>query len=108
MGKLLKFLGWVLGILVVLVLALVVLVPLFVDPNEHKETIVSEVKKATGRDLTITGDIGLSVIPWLGFDLNGLSLSNAPGFGEEQFASVKRAKVRINLLPLIFEQRAES
>ncbi len=107
MGKLLKFLGWLLGILTVLVLALVVLVPMFVDPNEHKDRIVSEVKKATGRDLTITGDIGLSVIPWLGLDLNGLSLSNAPGFGDKQFASVQRAKVRVNLIPLIFKQTLE-
>ncbi|MEN8180790.1 MAG: AsmA family protein [Pseudomonadota bacterium] len=107
MGKLLKFLGWLLGILVVLVLAAVVLVPLFVDPNEHKDKIIAEVKKATGRDLTITGDIGLSVIPWLGLDLNGLSLSNAPGFGDKQFASVQRTKVRVNLIPLIFKQTLE-
>ncbi len=107
MGKLLKFLGWLLGILIVLVLASVVLVPLFVDPNEHKDKIVAEVKKATGRDLTIAGDIGLSVIPWLGLDLNGLSLSNAPGFGEQRFASVQRAKVRVNLIPLILKQTLE-
>ncbi|MDJ0807132.1 MAG: AsmA family protein [Gammaproteobacteria bacterium] len=104
MVKLLKLLGWLLGILVVLVLAAVVLVPMFVDPNEHKERIVSEVKKATGRDLTISGEIGFSVIPWLGLDLNGLSLSNAPGFGDQKFASVERAKVRVNLIPLILKQ----
>ncbi|MEN8129020.1 MAG: AsmA family protein [Pseudomonadota bacterium] len=107
MGKLLKFLGWLLGILIVLIIALVVFVSLFVDPNEHKETIVSEVKKATGRDLSITGDIGLSVFPWLGLELSGLRLSNAPGFGEQDFASLAHANVRVKLLPLVFQQTLE-
>ena len=107
MGKLLKFLGWLAGILIVIVLGAIVLVPMFIDPNEQKDRIVSEVKQLTGRDLTISGDIGLSVIPWLGLDLNGLTLSNAPGFGDKSFAAVQRAKVRVNLIPLIFKQTLE-
>ena len=104
MGKVLKFFGWLLGLLVVLVLALVILVPLFEDPNYYKERIVEEVKKSTGRDLAIQGDIGLSVFPWLGLELNGLNLSNAPGFGDKPFAVVEHAQVRVNLLPLILEE----
>lgn len=107
MIKLLKLFGWLLGILIVLILSAVILLPLFIDPNEHKDRIVAEVKEATGRDLSITGNIGLSVFPWLGLELNGLSLSNAPGFQETQFASVERAKVRVKLLPLVFQQTLE-
>jgi AsmA protein len=107
MGKLLKYLGWLLSILVVFIISLVVFLLLFIDPNEHKETIISEVKQATGRDLSITGDIGLSVFPWLGLELNGLRLSNAPGFGEQDFASLEHANVRVKLLPLIFQQTLE-
>jgi len=107
MGKVLKFFGWLLGLLVVLVLALVILVPLFVNPNDHKDQIVDEVKKATGRDLAINGDIGLSVFPWLGLELNGLKLSNAPGFGKQPFAAVDYAQVRVNLIPLLLHQTLE-
>lgn len=107
MGRLLKFIGWFLGILIVLIIALAVLLPLFVDPNQHKDRIVSEVKKATGRDLSIAGDIGLSVFPWLGLELNGLKLSNAPGFGDSDFASVNHAQVRVKLVPLILSQTLE-
>jgi AsmA protein len=108
MGKLLKFVGWVIGILVVLVLALVILTPLLFDPNEHKDRIIAEVKQATGRDLSIAGDIGLSVFPWLGLELNGLRLSNPPGFGDSQFAAVDLAKVRVKLMPLLTERTLEA
>ena len=108
MTKLLKILAWLVGILVVLVVALVVLVPLFFNPNDHKDRIISEVKQVTGRDLSIKGDIGLSVFPWLGLELNGLSLSNPPGFGSQPFASVQQAKVRVKLMPLLLDRTLEA
>ena len=104
MGRLLKVLGWLVGMLVILIVAAIILVPMFVDLNDHKERIVQEVKKATGRDLVIAGDIGLSVFPRFALDLNGLSLSNAPGFKAEKFAAVTRAQVRVDMLPLLFKQ----
>ncbi|MCG7953882.1 MAG: AsmA family protein, partial [Candidatus Thiodiazotropha endolucinida] len=73
MGKTLKVLGWLVGMVVVLVIAAIILIPMFVDPNDHKDRIVAEVKRATGRDLTINGDIGLSVFPRLALELNGLT-----------------------------------
>ena len=104
MGRLLKVLGWLIGMLVILIIAVVILVPMFVDLNDHKERIVQEVKKATGRDLVISGDLGLSVFPRFALDLNGLSLSNASGFEAENFAAVKRAQVRVDMVPLLFKQ----
>ena len=104
MGRLLKVLGWLVGMLVILIVAAVILVPMFVDLNDHKERIVQEVKKATGRDLVIAGDLGLSVFPRFALDLNGLSLSNAAGFEAENFAAVKRAEIRVDMLPLLFSQ----
>ncbi|MEJ2612527.1 MAG: AsmA family protein [Candidatus Thiodiazotropha sp.] len=107
MGKTLKVLGWLVGMLVVVIIAAVIFVPMFVDPNDHKERIIAEVKKATGRDLSINGEIGLSVFPRLALELNGLTLSNAPGFSGSDFAVIKHAQVRVNLLPLLFKQLLE-
>ncbi|MES9972173.1 MAG: AsmA family protein [Candidatus Thiodiazotropha sp.] len=107
MGKTLKVLGWLIGMVLLLIIAAVILIPMFVDPNDHKERIVAEVKKATGRDLSIEGDIGLSVFPRLALELNGLSLSNAKGFSGDHFAAVKHAEVGVNLVPLLFEQLLE-
>jgi AsmA protein len=108
LGKLLKVFGWLIGMLLVLIIAAIILVPMFVDLNDHKERIILEVKKATGRDLAITGDIGLSVFPRFALELNGLSLSNAPGFEPQNFAAVKHAQVRVDMVPLLFSQVLEA
>jgi len=100
MGKPLKIIFSLFGLLLFTVVAAALLIPLFVDPNEHKETIVNEVKEATGRDLTINGDIALSIFPWLGLDLGSIQLSNAAGFGEQPFITLNQAQVRVKLLPL--------
>ncbi|MEW8507451.1 MAG: AsmA family protein [Candidatus Thiodiazotropha sp.] len=107
MGKTLKVLGWLVGMILLLTIAAIILIPMFVDPNDHKERIVAEVKKATGRDLAIEGDIGLSVFPRLALELNGLTLSNAQGFEGSYFAAVRHAEVGVNLVPLLFKQLLE-
>lgn len=104
MRKTFKILGIVFGILVLLLVAAAVALPLLVDPNDFKPRIVSAVKDATGRDLEIPGDIKLSVFPWLGAELGAVRLGNAPGFGNEPFASVEGVEVRVKLLPLLQKQ----
>jgi len=80
MGKLLKFLFSLLGVLVLLVIVAIVALPMLVDPNDYKDQITSLVKDKTGRTLEIDGDINLSVFPWLGADIGPTRLSNAAGF----------------------------
>jgi AsmA protein len=104
MGKLLKVFGWLIGMVVILIVLAIILVPMFVDVNDHKDRIILEVKKATGRDLDIAGEIGLSVFPRFALKLNGLSLSNAPGFEADKFAAVKHAQVEVDMIPLLFRQ----
>ncbi len=86
--------------LIVLVALLLTGVVLFVDPNDFRGQISSQVEKHTGRELAI-GNIDLSVFPWLGLELSQVSLSNAPGFGEAPFARVEETEVRVKLLPLL-------
>jgi AsmA protein len=71
------------------------------DPNENKALISSKFKEATGRDLGLTGDIGLTIFPWLGLTLNDVSISNAAGFGSDPMLHAEQAAVRIKLLPLL-------
>ena len=89
---------------VVLIGAAAVILPMVIDPDDVKERITSGVKEQTGRDLVITGDIGLSVFPWLGLDMGKVTLSNAPGFSEPVFASVDKVSVRVKLMPLLSKQ----
>ena len=101
MKTLLKIVGGVLAVIVVLVAGAVLVVPLVVDPNAYKGEIVDAVREQTGRELTIGGDIGLTVFPWLGLELGDVELGNAPGFPEPYFARVDSARVRVKLLPLV-------
>ncbi len=101
MGRLFKVLGIFIGVVLLLVVAAVVVLPMVVDPNDLKEEIVKGVHKQTGRDLKITGDLDLSVFPWLGVQVDGVELGNAKGFDATPFLSVRHAAVRVKLLPLI-------
>lgn len=94
--------------LVLLVIVLVIIgliaLPFIVNPNDYKEEISQQVEKATGRKLTLNGDIELSVFPWVALELGPLSLSNAKGFKTETFAKVDATQVRIKLMPLLSKQ----
>lgn len=101
MKRLLKILAWALGLLVALILVAVIVVPLVIDPNDYRDEINNLVEKQTGRELTIEGDLELSVFPWLGLEIGKTRLGNAPGFGPDPFASIEGADIRVKLLPLL-------
>ena len=104
MGKLLRVVAWIAGLLVVLVVVASIVLPMIVDPNDYKDDIADLVKSKTGRTLTIDGDIGLSVFPWLAVEIGPTALSNAEGFSADPFASVREVQVRLKLLPLLRKQ----
>ena len=91
----------VLGVVVVLIVAAAIVVPLVVDPNDHKDRIVNLVKKKTGRDFRIDGNIRLSAFPWLAVEVEKVQLGNPTGFDDPYFARFDSAEIRVRLLPLI-------
>ena len=99
--KLLKILAGVVGSLLVLGVGAAVVTPMVVDPNDYKPRITALAKEHTGRELTIGGDIKLSVFPWLGVRLEQVSLGNAPGFTPPSFAELDAMHVRVKLMPLL-------
>ncbi len=101
MKTLLKWTAIVVGVVVVLFISAAVLLPLLIDPNDHKQALVEQVKQRTGRDLRIEGDIELSVFPWIGVEVGRVVLSNATGFADPVFASTDEVSIRVKLLPLL-------
>ncbi len=87
----------------VVVLASVALY-LFFDPNDYREEIAAGVKDATGRDLTIEGDLSLSIFPWLAIEIGRTELGNAAGFSDEPFMRFEEASLSVRMLPLILSQ----
>ncbi len=72
-----------------------------VDWNDFRDTIQNQVKKQTGRDMTIAGDLKPTVFPWLGVSLGEIELANAVGFGDIPFARMGGADVKVKLMPLL-------
>jgi AsmA protein len=101
MGKVIKWLAGILLVLVLLVVAAVIVLPLVIDPNDYKQEIVQAVREETGRELSISEPLDLSVFPWLGIAAGGVSLSNAAGFGDQPFASLGALQLKVKLLPLL-------
>ena len=83
------------------VLVLAVALPAFIDANDYRSVIASELGRRIGREVTIGGDIALSVVPWLGIELDDVRLANAEGFGPAPLAAVRHLRVRVRLWPLL-------
>lgn len=71
------------------------------DPNDYKDDIITLVKNKTGRELSIPGDISLSLFPWVGLELGKVEISNAKGFADKAFAKIEHLQVRVKLWPLL-------
>lgn len=93
--------GIILGVVVVGFVLLLLAALLFVNPNDYKGRIAQRFRQSTGRELTLAGDLKLSVFPWVALELGPASVGNPPGFGTEPFASVRHAALRVRLLPLL-------
>ncbi len=96
-----KWIGIILGIMVLLCAAAVIIVPMLVDLNSYKPAIEKKVSDATGRPFRLGGEIKLSLFPWAGVSLSDLHLGNPEGFKEKDFVSVKSFEVRVKVMPLI-------
>src|SRR6201993_2131121 len=102
--RILKLLAIALAGLLALLAIVLLAVRAFVDPNDYKDRIARAVRNSTGRELALPGEIRLSVFPGIALELGPASLGNPPGFGEEPFAAVKHAALRVRLLPLLRKQ----
>lgn len=94
----------IIGGLAVLVIAVLVGVFAYLanlDYNEQKPRIIAEVKKATGRDLEIAGDLSLDIGLSPGIVANGVRFQNAAWSKDPYLADVGQFEAKVNLLPLL-------
>jgi AsmA protein len=106
MNRLFKIIGLAVGVIVLLFVVVAVAVTMLFDPNDYKDDITAAVQNATGRELTLDGDLELALFPTIRIAVGAASLSNAPGFGDEPMARIGGAALRVAVLPLL-SQRIE-
>ncbi len=72
-----------------------------INLNDYKDLMSEEFTEQTGRELVITGNIQHSFYPWLGIQVEGLSISNPKNFSDTLFLTSEMAAFRIKLMPLL-------
>jgi AsmA protein len=104
MKGILKFLGIAVGAIVALFVVIAIAVSVLFDPNDYKDEITTAVQDATGRQLTLDGDLSLALFPTIRIAVGSATLSNAAGFGDEPMARIDSAELRVGLLPLLTQR----
>ena len=87
--------------LIVVVIAALLIIPMFVDLQKYKPELEKYVSETTGRPFTIGDKPELSLFPWAGVYFSDLRLGNTSGFAEKDFLTLNSFEVRVKLLPLI-------
>lgn len=103
MSKAIKWIFFIGAGLIVIIVAVLILAPMFVDIQQYKPQIEQNVSEATGRPFILDGDLQLSLFPWAGLSFSDLHLGNPPGFEQKDLLFVKSFDVKVKLLPLLFK-----
>ncbi|MBK1668021.1 hypothetical protein CKO28_08225 [Rhodovibrio sodomensis] len=87
--------------IVVLLVAIVLIAPFLIPVETYKQQIARQVESATGRSLTIAGDLSLSILPRTQLTANQVRFANADWAETPQMAQFERMQVRVNPFALL-------
>ncbi len=90
----------ILGILVILVVGAVLAAPYLIPTETIKSQLTAQVERATGRKLTVDGDLNLSVIPNVAVELRDVHFANKPGSDLPDMVSLDALNVALKVMPL--------
>src|SRR5690554_7933842 len=100
MKKLARIVGLVVLALVVLGVAALFFLTRMFDPNDYKEQIQQAAREQANIELTLGGDIGWSLFPWLGIELKQVGIAPV-GQPEQPLADVGSGGLGVDVLPLL-------
>ncbi len=89
------------GILFLLLIAIALFLPAFVDVNDYKSKIEQLAQENLGRELKLKGNLELKTFPTLRIKTGELTLANPAGFPHQNMLEVKSAEIGIQVLPLL-------
>lgn len=98
-----KVLGLVVFGVVLLAAAVLFFLTRMFDPNDYKDDIQQAARDQANIELTLGGDIGWSLFPWLGIELEDVSVAalDAP---DDVLAQVGNLGLGVEVLPLLRRQ----
>lgn len=100
MKALAKILGLVVFGLLLIIVALGFVLTHFFDPNDYKDEIQRLAREKAGVELTIDGDIGWSLFPWLGLELHDTTVASART-PDQPLADLRMLGLSVRVMPLL-------
>lgn len=100
MSKAIKIISAI-GVLFIALIVAGIAIIKSIDFNQYKGMIAEQAKAATGRDLTIAGDLNLSISLTPSVAVDGVTFSNASWGSSPNMVSVKRFAAEMSLMPLL-------
>jgi AsmA protein len=93
----------VLGLLIVLVIVVLIAIPFFIDANQFRPSLETELTQALSRQVKL-GDLKLAI--WSGsVSASDISIADDPAFGKNPFLSAKSLGIVVELQPLLFSRK---
>lgn len=96
------------GLLFLSLVTLATLVALFAEPEDFDLDVAAWISERTGREVQILGSLKYEFFPWLGIRVSDLRIAQPEGFdAAPPFLSVKEARVRVRLIPLLMQREVK-
>lgn len=87
--------------LLVMMTALVLVIPFFIDLNSYKPEILAKAKEFLGRDLDIEGKMSFRLLPVPVLSADKIRMSNAPEGSQPHMVAIETVKIQVALWPLL-------
>ncbi len=90
-----------LAAVLVLIIALILVVPSFVDWNQYRDEIANQIEDATGRRVSIDGEVSFGVLPSPALSIADMRIANLPGATSVDLVTLGSLDVEVALFPLL-------
>ncbi|MEE2527174.1 AsmA family protein [Hyphobacterium sp. HN65] len=95
-----RILSLVVFLAVLIVLAAIIL-PFVIPESVYRDQAQQAASQNLGRDVTLSGDVSLRILPRVEIQAKDVTIANEDGFGEAAFAEMAEMRVGVQLWPLL-------
>jgi uncharacterized protein involved in outer membrane biogenesis len=85
----------------VLLLVISLIILSNIDLNKHRDTIAEHVSEATGRQLSLNGELELNLASITSIVITDVALANATWASEPDMLTIQRFEIKVELYPLL-------
>ncbi|MEO0608474.1 MAG: AsmA family protein [Pseudomonadota bacterium] len=96
----------IVGVLMAALFAAAIIVPYLIPTSVYKTQIENAASQALDRDVTLSGDPKLSILPVISARIDGVAVANPDGFSDPFMIEAGSLQANVKLLPLL-SQRVE-